>query len=616
MSQEIGNLQVTLEAQTASFEKGMASAIKSIQKMENQIKESNTAFGQVNQQFQSITTAVNSLGTAFAALGGLGYLKGLIDTADAASDLGAAFGLAIDQVYAYQRTILAAGGKLDGFDKIMSKVSSNVTDAFAGVKSARDGFDQLGISLQSIQDKGVGEIFDQIAIALAKISDPAKRNAIALDLLGKSALGVDWVKYAAEIEATKAKYEALAPALQRAADASDKLTLAVKDFGTWATAALGGIPDAIKMIGQGFEDLYAVITGKKTLEEAMRNTTEETKKTDEAVQSVSRTIQQLQGASNPFNDWVKGLQKSTVEADLFQKKMEYLDAQMRKATTSNEIKVIQAELEKLNGKNPFEAWKDSVDAASVQADLLVPKLEYLAELRNNEMISLAQYTSEIEKLGYSTKAQTDDVDKMFQGLQQSLAGFGQQFSSQFIDNLVAGTATMENFFADLTKMIAKFMLNQVVQKFITMMMGGIFGGPAGAAAGGAMGGGIFGDSASYNPNEVSNTRMGSDSVSGFSLGANRLSMSIASLNQSMGSMPSMANVAARPRQDVIAQPPMNVVINNTISGDTKVTAAETTNSDGGKQLTIMVEKTVKELFGTGAMDKSMRASYGLVRAAQ
>jgi hypothetical protein len=551
------------------------------------------------------------MATALGALGGLGYLKGLIDTADAASDLGDAFGIAISQVYAYQRTILAAGGKLDGFDKIMQKVSTNVTDAFAGSKTARDGFDQLGISLQSIQDKGVGEIFDQIAIQLAKIEDPAKRNALALDILGKSAIGVDWKKYAAEIEETKAKYEAMEPALRRAADASDRLTLAVKDFGTWATASLGGIPDTIKKIGQGFQDLYAVISGKMTLEEAMKNTGEEVKKTDEAVKGFARTIQSLQGTSNPFQDWVKGLEKAQVEAGLFTQKMAYLDEQMKKAVTSEQIKVIQAEAEKLKGVNPFEAWKDSVDQASKQADLLVPKLEYLAELRNLDIISLQQYMSEVEKLGYVSNKTTDETAKMFADLQQSLAGFGQQFSSQFVDNLMAGKATMENFLNDLTKMILKFMMNQLVQKFITGFMGAAFGAPT---AGGGTSGGWFTASASSNPNEGSNTRAVGDSNSGFTLGATRLSMSMASLSQSMGSMsiPSMNN--PRPQGGYIQQPPMNVVINNTVSNDTKVTAAETTNAYGQKQLMIMVERQVKDMFAIGAMDKTMRASYGLSRA--
>jgi tape measure domain-containing protein len=57
--------------------------------------------------------------------------------------------------------------------------------------------------------------------------------------------------------------------------------------------------------------------------------------------------------------------------------------------------------------------------------------------------------------------------------------------------------------------------------------------------------------------------------------------------------------------------PTNITIINNAGAD--VQATETTNSDGTKQIDIYVERKVKEMFGGGAMDKSMKASYGLTR---
>jgi tape measure domain-containing protein len=57
------------------------------------------------------------------------------------------------------------------------------------------------------------------------------------------------------------------------------------------------------------------------------------------------------------------------------------------------------------------------------------------------------------------------------------------------------------------------------------------------------------------------------------------------------------------------------IVNVYNSADATVKTAETTNQDGVKQIDIIIEKKVKELFGTGAMDKSMRSSYGLIRSA-
>jgi lambda family phage tail tape measure protein len=57
------------------------------------------------------------------------------------------------------------------------------------------------------------------------------------------------------------------------------------------------------------------------------------------------------------------------------------------------------------------------------------------------------------------------------------------------------------------------------------------------------------------------------------------------------------------------------IVNVYNSADATVKTSETTNADGSKQIDIMIERKVKELFGSGSMDKSMRASYGLVRSA-
>jgi hypothetical protein len=212
------------------------------------------------------------------------------------------------------------------------------------------------------------------------------------------------------------------------------------------------------------------------------------------------------------------------------------------------------------------------------------------------MISLEQYNKEVEKLGFGMNKQSEQMSKYFQDLQVALAGFGQQFTNQFVDNLMKGTATVENFLNDLTAMILKFMLNQVVQKFITSFMGAAFGAPTG---------GPIQLASAPSDSRGANTE-GSSQYGGITPFQLRMSsVSIPSL--------SMSSTANHP--SLGASQPMNVVINNTVSNDTKVSVAETTNADGNKQLTVMIEKQVKELFGTGAMDKSMRASYGLVRAA-
>jgi hypothetical protein len=46
-----------------------------------------------------------------------------------------------------------------------------------------------------------------------------------------------------------------------------------------------------------------------------------------------------------------------------------------------------------------------------------------------------------------------------------------------------------------------------------------------------------------------------------------------------------------------------------------VEAAETTNEDGSKRIVMTIRSVVKDMFGDGSMDKTMKVGYGLSRAA-
>jgi len=57
--------------------------------------------------------------------------------------------------------------------------------------------------------------------------------------------------------------------------------------------------------------------------------------------------------------------------------------------------------------------------------------------------------------------------------------------------------------------------------------------------------------------------------------------------------------------------PVNInVINNS---DTQVDVSSSETKDGGKTIDIMITQKIKEAFGNGTMDKSMRMNYGLSR---
>jgi hypothetical protein len=600
----IGNLEVLLTAQTAEFQKGMDAAIKQIARVDESVRKSGQTLNGVSAQFAKVGQAATSFAQALGVVGALGIAKQLAATADAAADTAAGFGIATTEVYAFQRALLASGGQVDGVGKQFGKISDLINDAFEGVPKARQQLEGLGISLKSIQSASVSEVYQVLVASIASIEDPAKRSAVAMEIFGKSILGTDMKKLNQDLDDTKKRYKEYENSINAAADAYDNLELAANTASFYATVGVGKATEAIQVLIQQFKNFKDLLTGNATLAEtimkpvqqANERAAESAARAAERTAQLQREIKSLQGTpTSAFDSWILGLKKSTEEAGLFTQKMDYLNKMMAQAVTSTEIKTIQVEMEKLNGIDPFEAWKDSVDKSLVASSMLVDQLQYLAELRNLDFITLQEYNKEIEKIGYGTKAATAETEKLGAEIAQAIGQNANNAVNNFIDNIGKAKFSFSDFAESVIKDLAKVAVQMLIMKpLIGALTGGIasflpVGGPTLLASGSS-------DGRSASSDETSSL----SSVSPF-----QMRMASTSIPTMSRSGPSLSVAAA----------PMNVVINNTVSNDTKVTVAETQNNDGMKQLTVMVERQVKEMFGTGAMDKSMRASYGLMRVA-
>jgi hypothetical protein len=63
----------------------------------------------------------------------------------------------------------------------------------------------------------------------------------------------------------------------------------------------------------------------------------------------------------------------------------------------------------------------------------------------------------------------------------------------------------------------------------------------------------------------------------------------------------------------VSAAPVNIEINN--YSNAKVETAETTGEDGSKRIVMTIRSVVKDMFGDGSLDKTMKVGYGLSRAA-
>lgn len=119
---------------------------------------------------------VSLSGAAFGA-----WIKGAIDSADAASKLSQRAGIAVDDVAGLQLAFDLGGSSAEGMATGLAKLSKNMVE---GGK----GFDELGVKTRNTDGtmRGVKDVFYDVADAFAGIEDGAAKTALAQQIFGKS----------------------------------------------------------------------------------------------------------------------------------------------------------------------------------------------------------------------------------------------------------------------------------------------------------------------------------------------------------------------------------------------------------------------------------------------
>jgi lambda family phage tail tape measure protein len=136
----------------------------------------------------------NVIVIAATAIIGLGTRAILL--ADQIQDLSDATGINNSQLLSLQQSLLNAGGEASDFATIVNRLSSNLGEAAQGNEKVRTSFRRLGIDLGDANGnlRSTSDLLPEILDALRNIPDPALRTATAVDLVGKSAAGIDWTK--------------------------------------------------------------------------------------------------------------------------------------------------------------------------------------------------------------------------------------------------------------------------------------------------------------------------------------------------------------------------------------------------------------------------------------
>lgn len=150
----------------------------------------------VGQGISNAASKVASMRNQFAivAAAGVAVGLGLKKVVDSVVELGDRIGETSEQLGVssddYQRLAFAAerGGagaqELDAGIRTLNKNLLHASETGSG--PLVDAFDEIGLSVDQLEGKGIEDKFRIIADALQKVEDPSRRSALAMDIFGKT----------------------------------------------------------------------------------------------------------------------------------------------------------------------------------------------------------------------------------------------------------------------------------------------------------------------------------------------------------------------------------------------------------------------------------------------
>lgn len=219
----LARLGVKLALDSAEFKAGLDDASKNTKAFEANQKR---AFKNAQQASSDL------LGTLGKVAGGLAVVAAAVmavaKKSDEISDMADAFDASIGSIVGMGKALEMSGGKADGLQNMLSKLSVNAQNAKEGSDQLRDSFKSVGVSASEVQNLNPDELFARVAEQLAKIPDATERNAKAFELLGKAAKGIDWKKYVEEYQ--QVADPDLAAAIKESADAWDNMQRGAGQF--------------------------------------------------------------------------------------------------------------------------------------------------------------------------------------------------------------------------------------------------------------------------------------------------------------------------------------------------------------------------------------------------
>lgn len=144
------------------------------------------------ESLKALGDGIKAAGMTGLAVGGgivgglLGAAKVFADAGSEALDMSRRTGVAVEALQELGYAAAQDGVDIGTLEGGLLKMEKAVSAALGGNKAMQETFEDLGFSMESLQDKAPDELFKMLGDKVSRIADPTQRAAMAMKVFGKS----------------------------------------------------------------------------------------------------------------------------------------------------------------------------------------------------------------------------------------------------------------------------------------------------------------------------------------------------------------------------------------------------------------------------------------------
>lgn len=611
----LGELVVSLSANTAKFTEGLNKAEYQTQKTFNGIKSTISGVG-------------SALGATFAASVFVNFIKGAVQTADAINDIAKANEVAVSSVLKLSQALSLNGGQADSAGRLFSTLTNKIDEAANGSENTQGAFAKIGISLEDLAKLDSQSLFEKTIQGLSQLEDPLKRNALASDLLGKAVRGVDIQGLASDYSDNSNDFTDAEKAFKDigvALDQLDKFTTNVStSLATTFAPALSGSVSIVDDLIFGFDKLEKQII--KTNEAQRKNSAFKPAPTINDKPAAGMFNLGEYGVTPKVREVVDpAVKKAQEEAQKRAKDAAKAAEDLRKKIADEKLKDIQAEINfeielfELKNKQEVEL------AEKTQKEISDARERYIEieQKRANDNFDEAQRLA---------KETTSEWQSAFEELKNSVDGYSRDMSRSLAQFALGGKMSFADMIDNMLLKLLEFANQKLIFDPLFKSISGVL--DAGSA-GGSNGGGIGGFLAGVAGSVFGGSSFGSsfNSSGAYTGGYYQDGMPIDGFRANGGSVSAGRNYIVGERGAEMFVPSSNgsIVPNNQIGGGSNVTinvieaqgtkanVQQQQNPDGSMSISVIVEQLYgvmnRDLQRGSGIAPTLERRYGLNRLA-